>query len=169
MAIPSSWTAVPAPRGGRHRAEALRWVHEHPHLIDPRRRLHLDHVRPQVREQLRDQRPGRHPAIPDIQTFEEAGLKDIAVLLWYGIVAPAGTPKDNVAPLIQEIARSLQPPAVRERFAALALDISPSGPVGVRLGGRRNADRALPAPGHHVARIIEGQSAAVMCRTPGSG
>lgn len=70
----------------------------------------------------------RHPAMPDIQTFQEAGLSDMAVLLWYGVLAPAGTPKDIVALLNREIAKTLQAPDVRERFAALALDKAPGGP-----------------------------------------
>lgn len=70
----------------------------------------------------------RHPAMPDIQAFQEAGLKDLAVLLWYGVLAPAGTPKEIVALLNRETAKALQASDVRERFAALALDISPSGP-----------------------------------------
>jgi tripartite-type tricarboxylate transporter receptor subunit TctC len=72
--------------------------------------------------------PTRHAAMPDIPTFQEAGLKDIAMLLWYGILAPAGTPKHIVAVLDRETAKALQTPDVRERFAALALDAAPSGP-----------------------------------------
>ena len=83
--------------------------------------------------------PSRHPAMPDIQTFQEAGLKDMAVLLWYGILAPAGTPKEIVALLNREIGKSLQASDVRERFTALALDISPSGPEEFR----RLLDREL--------------------------
>ncbi len=70
----------------------------------------------------------RHSAMPDIPTFQEAGLKDIAMVLWYGVLAPAGTPRDIVALLSRETARALQTPEVRERFAALALDSAPGGP-----------------------------------------
>ena len=72
--------------------------------------------------------PTRHAAMPDIPTFQEAGLKDIAMLLWYGVLAPAGTPKHIVATLDRETAKALQTPDVRERFAALALDAAPGGP-----------------------------------------
>ena len=66
--------------------------------------------------------------MPDIPTFQEAGLKDVAVLLWYGVLGPAGTPKDTVALLNREIGKALQAPDMRERFAAQALDISGAGP-----------------------------------------
>ena len=70
----------------------------------------------------------RHPAMPDIPTFQEAGLKDVAVLLWYGVLAPNGTPKEIVDLLNREIGKALQAQDMRERFAAQAIDISGAGP-----------------------------------------
>jgi len=70
----------------------------------------------------------RHSAMPEIMTFKESGLSDIAMVLWYGVLAPAGTPKEIVSLLHRENVKALQAPDVRERFAALALDISAGGP-----------------------------------------
>jgi len=70
----------------------------------------------------------RHPAMPDIPTFQEAGLKDVAVLLWYGVLAPNGTPKEIVDLLNRETGKALQAQDMRERFAAQAIDISGAGP-----------------------------------------
>jgi len=70
----------------------------------------------------------RHPLTPDIPTFQEAGAKDFVVTHWYGILAPAGTPREIVQVLDREIAKALAAPDMRERFVALALDAIPGGP-----------------------------------------
>jgi tripartite-type tricarboxylate transporter receptor subunit TctC len=72
--------------------------------------------------------PKRHAAMPDIPTFQESGLKDVAVLLWYGVLGPAGMPKEIVTLLNREIGSALRAPDMRERFAAQAIDISAAGP-----------------------------------------
>src|SRR6185369_7603591 len=58
----------------------------------------------------------RSAVVPDIPTFEESGLLDFRVLNWFGILAPAGTPQPIVARLQDELGKTLQTPAVRERF-----------------------------------------------------
>jgi tripartite-type tricarboxylate transporter receptor subunit TctC len=70
----------------------------------------------------------RHPLLPNVPTFEEAGVKDFVVAHWYGVLASGGTPPAVVKLLHQEIARALGLPDVKERFASLALDIAPLGP-----------------------------------------
>lgn len=74
----------------------------------------------------------RHPLVPDVPTFHEAGLKDLAVNVWYAVFAPSGTPKEIVSLLNREIVKALEAPVVRERFAALAIDIAAGGPVELR-------------------------------------
>lgn len=69
----------------------------------------------------------RNPLLPDVPTFAEAGFAGMEAGLWYGIVAPKGTPKAVVARLNAEINRTLEQPDVRERFAAMSVEI---------LGGR---------------------------------
>jgi tripartite-type tricarboxylate transporter receptor subunit TctC len=44
----------------------------------------------------------RHPALPDVPTFAEAGLKGVESYAWYGFFAPARTPKDVIARLNTE-------------------------------------------------------------------
>ncbi|MDQ8732099.1 tripartite tricarboxylate transporter substrate-binding protein [Bradyrhizobium sp. LHD-71] len=61
----------------------------------------------------------RAPAIPDVATFAEQGVKDQEADTLTGIVAPAGTPKEIVALLSREIAKAAAQPDVRERLAAL--------------------------------------------------
>ena len=65
----------------------------------------------------------RNPLLPDVPTFAEAGVPGMESGLWYGIVAPKGTPKAVVAKLNAEINRALAQPDLRERFAAMSVEI----------------------------------------------
>ena len=65
----------------------------------------------------------RNPLLPDVPTFAEAGVQGMEAGLWYGIVAPKGTPKAVVARLNAEINRALAQPDLRERFAAMSVEI----------------------------------------------
>lgn len=65
---------------------------------------------------------GRAPTLPNVATFKEQGMPAMDVKLWYGILAPSGTPKEIVARYATEIARILTLPDTREKFAALGMD-----------------------------------------------
>ena len=60
----------------------------------------------------------RSPALPNTPTIAEAGLPGYEASSWFGVLAPAGTPKDIVEKLSQAIARSLQTAEIRDRLAA---------------------------------------------------
>ncbi len=60
--------------------------------------------------------------------MREAGVKDFATFQWYGVLGPAGLPKDVVAVLNREINKALVSPEMRERFASLTLDATPGPP-----------------------------------------
>ena len=55
--------------------------------------------------------------LPDLPTFAEAGVPNYEASSWFGVVAPAGTPKEVVARLNAEIVKALKVPAMQERFA----------------------------------------------------
>lgn len=74
----------------------------------------------------------RHPLVPTIMTFVEAGVPDFVTVHWYGVLASGGTPAHVVAKLHDEIARALDSPDVKERFDALAIDIARQGPQAFR-------------------------------------
>lgn len=57
----------------------------------------------------------RAPAIPDVPTVREAGVKDYEAIGWFGLLAPAGTPPAVVQQLSGEIAKAMATPAMRER------------------------------------------------------
>ena len=68
----------------------------------------------------------RHPSVPEVPTFQEAGVDDFAMVNWYGILAPAGTPATIVQLLNREIGKALAAPDTRARLGSLAFDITPS-------------------------------------------
>jgi len=72
--------------------------------------------------------PQRHPLLPGVQTFQEAGVKDFVSFQWYGVLGPAGVPKNIVEILNREINRALSAPDVKDRFTTLTLDITPGTP-----------------------------------------
>jgi len=62
--------------------------------------------------------PQRLPALPDVPTVAEMGHKDFETSQWYGILVPAGTPKDIVKRLQEESLKALKSNSVTERFAS---------------------------------------------------
>jgi tripartite-type tricarboxylate transporter receptor subunit TctC len=60
----------------------------------------------------------RAQAMPDVLTVAEAGVPGYEVIQWYGMLAPAKTPRAIVDRLQREIARALQQPDVIKRMAA---------------------------------------------------
>jgi len=61
----------------------------------------------------------RFPALPDIPTISEAGLRGYESGIWFGLLAPAGTPRGIVSKLHDATTRILANPDVRKRFEAI--------------------------------------------------
>ena len=70
----------------------------------------------------------RLPALPDVPTVAEAGLKDFEVTTWYGVLAPAGTPRPVIGRLNAELVKVMHSPEVKERLAGLGTDPVTSTP-----------------------------------------
>jgi len=70
----------------------------------------------------------RSSLIPDVPTFDEAGVQDYRVANWYGILAPAGTPRPVVVTLNKEINAAIQSPPVKERFESSMLEAASTTP-----------------------------------------
>jgi tripartite-type tricarboxylate transporter receptor subunit TctC len=64
----------------------------------------------------------RSSALAEIPTIAEAGVPAAEFNFWIGLLAPAKTPNEIVTKLNTEIARILQTPEVRERFANLGAE-----------------------------------------------
>jgi tripartite-type tricarboxylate transporter receptor subunit TctC len=72
--------------------------------------------------------PQRSAALPEVPTAAEAGLPDLDVTTWYGLLAPAATPPPIIARLNAEIVRTMREPELNERLAAMAVDPVTSTP-----------------------------------------
>lgn len=70
----------------------------------------------------------RASAAPDLPTLAEAGVKGYESTIWFGLLAPAGTPQPIVNRLSQEIGKVLQQKALRDRFNTV--DLTPTTPEG---------------------------------------
>ncbi len=72
----------------------------------------------------------RSASLPDLPTVAEAGVSGYLFDPWFGILAPAKTPKALLAKLSGEIARIVELPDVKERLRALGADPAPTTPEG---------------------------------------
>ncbi|HEX6006416.1 MAG TPA: tripartite tricarboxylate transporter substrate binding protein [Burkholderiales bacterium] len=58
----------------------------------------------------------RFPAIPDVPTFDESGVKGYEATTWFGLMAPIRTPKDIVSRLNAEVTKIIASPEISKRF-----------------------------------------------------
>jgi len=70
----------------------------------------------------------RSPAAPEVQTLNESGLPGYEVVNWYGVIAPAKTPRDIVAKLNAEIRKVLDAPDAKARYQALGFEPAGNSP-----------------------------------------
>lgn len=62
--------------------------------------------------------PRRSPSMPNVPTFAEQGYPQVDFLLWYGLFAPAGTPRPVLEKIHAELSRHLADPQFREQDLA---------------------------------------------------
>jgi tripartite-type tricarboxylate transporter receptor subunit TctC len=67
-------------------------------------------------------------ALPDVPTVAEAGLPEYSYDSWFGVMAPAGTPRAIVNKVSRDIARALQLPDVSERMTRQGVVIITQSP-----------------------------------------
>lgn len=68
----------------------------------------------------------RSPGAPDIPSIAEAGLPGYDAVTWFGVLAPAGTPRAIVLQLHTHVVRAVNDAGVRKRFIDDGADPSPS-------------------------------------------
>lgn len=76
--------------------------------------------------------PRRIPQMPDVPSWQEQGVGNAEVVNYWGIVAPAGTPREAIARVNAEVKRVLAQPDVRERLEREGAELIPGEPE--RLG-----------------------------------
>jgi len=64
----------------------------------------------------------RSSAAPDLPTVSEAGLKGYEATSWYGLMTPAGTPREVISRLHEEMVKLLMQPEIRGRLGAAGAD-----------------------------------------------
>ena len=84
--------------------------------------------------------PKRTPLAPDLPTMAEAGVPGFESETWFGLFAPAATPRDIVARVSADTASALKAPDLRERFAAVGAE--PVGSTPEQLVERVRSDAA---------------------------
>lgn len=70
----------------------------------------------------------RHPQLPNIPTAAEAGLPGLEIDSWYGVYAPAGTPREIVDRLAEEIRKMGEKPEFRARVDKSGVTLTYKGP-----------------------------------------
>ena len=64
----------------------------------------------------------RSPIVPTVPTIAESGVPGYESIQWYGLLAPAGTPRDIAVKLNEAVVRAVREPAIRKRFAEDGVD-----------------------------------------------
>jgi tripartite-type tricarboxylate transporter receptor subunit TctC len=70
----------------------------------------------------------REPALPGVPTSKESGVDDFVMPIWYGILAPAGTPREIVNRLNSELHKALASADLKERLAGAGIEPLTSTP-----------------------------------------
>lgn len=66
--------------------------------------------------------PKRSALLPDLPTMTEQGLPSVEAINWYGVLAPAKTPRETITKLHEALVKTLADPAVREKMIARGAD-----------------------------------------------
>jgi len=70
----------------------------------------------------------RYAGLPQVPTVMESGLPGFEIYAWFGLMAPARTPRSVIDKLHGEVLKALRSKDISERFAALGMDIIAAGP-----------------------------------------
>jgi len=88
----------------------------------------LPHIRSGKLRALGVASPRRIALLPDVPTLAESGFPNLLAENWYGLYAPAGTPKEVIARLYAELDRAIHSPDVREKLAQQGAEIRENTP-----------------------------------------
>jgi tripartite-type tricarboxylate transporter receptor subunit TctC len=64
----------------------------------------------------------RAPTLPEVPTAKEAGVDHFVMPIWFGMFAPAKTPKEIITRLNAEVKKAMAAPDFRERLAAAGVE-----------------------------------------------
>lgn len=89
----------------------------------------MPHVRTGKIRALGVTSPKRSAIAPDLPTIAESGLPGFEVVIWYGVLAPAGTPNAIVSKINSDLVTILQAPDAKERLASLGAEPAGTTPT----------------------------------------
>ena len=101
----------------------------------------LTHVRTGSVKALAIGSPNRTALAPELPTMAEAGVPGFESETWFGLFAPAGTPKEVIARISADCAAVLKAADVRERFAAAGAETVGSTPEALAERVRADAEK----------------------------
>jgi len=70
----------------------------------------------------------RSPELPGVPTVDEAGVPGYELSPWYGLLAPAGTPREVVVRLGEEVSRVVRAPEMKEKLAVQGAEVAGGSP-----------------------------------------
>ena len=85
--------------------------------------------------------PKRSPAAPEVPTVAESGVLGFEYVAWYGLFAPAGTPKGIISQLNAQVVKALSEPDLSQRLASQGAEPSPGTPEGLARYMREDHER----------------------------
>ncbi len=88
----------------------------------------IGHVRAGKLKALAVSTAQRSALAPDVPTVAEAGVPGYELAVWFGVLAPAGTPRDIIGRLNTEIAKVLNSAEITDRFAKQGVEVRTSTP-----------------------------------------
>lgn len=88
----------------------------------------IGHVRAGKLKALAVSTAERSALAPDVPTVAEAGVPGYELAVWFGVLAPAGTPRDIIGRLNSEIVKVLNSTDVKDRFAKQGVEVRTSTP-----------------------------------------
>ena len=86
----------------------------------------------------------RSEALPQLATMAELGFADFDLSTWYGISAPAGTPRPVVDRLAAVIAQVMKAPGTKDKFTKAGIELFHKGPDEYAAYVQQDAKRMLP-------------------------
>ena len=98
------------------------------HMVFPDPAVALPHVRAGRVNALGVTGTKRVPSAPNVPTIAESGLPGYDVPVWYGYLAPRGTPRAIIDKLHTDIAKAMASPEIRERITSDGGDAAVKGP-----------------------------------------
>lgn len=101
----------------------------------------LEHVKSGRIVPLAISSPEPHPLLPDVPPLSTLGFGDMEVDMWYGIMAPKGTPPETVAALNAHLKEILELPEIRSAFESQGMTPAHSSPQEFDELVRRDAQR----------------------------